>query len=274
MPWRADAASPPGVSVPVSGVGLLGGAANVILQLSHRPVGYGVKDSRVESGQLFRHPVKRTRTTLTYLAVALLGHDGDRRRYRQAVDRSHADVHSRPGDPVPYNAFDRDLQLWVAACLYYGLEDTARRLGVRVDDPEGVYQACAVLGTTLQVQPEQWPADRAAFEDYWQEGLAAAHIDDDVRAYLDAVAGVDFLPWPVPALLGRFHRWVTAGLLPPAVRAAMGYGWSESDERRLGQLFAALGALNRRLPGPLQRFPLNVLLWDARLRAHLGLPLV
>lgn len=270
MPSPAEQRSP----VPITGLGLLAGAANVILQLSHRPVGYGVKDSRVTSGQLFRHPVKRTRTTLTYLAVALLGDDEDRDRYRRAVDRSHAEVHSRPGDPVAYNAFDRNLQLWVAACLYFGLEDTARRLGVPLDDPDGVYQASAVLGTTLQVRADQWPADRAAFEAYWQEGLAAADIDDDVRAYLDSVAGVEFLPWPFPALLGGFQRWVTAGLLPPTVRAAMGYGWSEADEHRLERLFGTLGVLNRYLPGPVQRFPLNALLWDARLRSRLGLTLV
>ena len=42
--------------------------------------------------------------------------------------------------------------------------------------------------TTLQVPPEMWPADRAAFDRYWQESLAKVHIDDAVRDYLYPIA--------------------------------------------------------------------------------------
>ena len=52
------------------GVGLLVGAANVIMQLARPGVGYGVLESRVESGRVDLHPIKRARTTFTYLAVA------------------------------------------------------------------------------------------------------------------------------------------------------------------------------------------------------------
>jgi len=41
------------------GVGLLAGAANVIMQLARPGVGYGVLESRVESGRIDRHPIKR-----------------------------------------------------------------------------------------------------------------------------------------------------------------------------------------------------------------------
>lgn len=39
-------------------------------------MGYGVVESTVESGNVFRHPIERNRTTSTYLAVAarLCGH--------------------------------------------------------------------------------------------------------------------------------------------------------------------------------------------------------
>ena len=35
-----------------------------------------------------------------------------------------------------------------------------------------------------QVPPEMWPADRAAFDEYWQRSLEQVHIDDAVRDYL------------------------------------------------------------------------------------------
>ena len=52
------------------GIALLAGSANVIMQLALPGVGYGVMESRVESGRIDRHPIKRARTTFTYLAVA------------------------------------------------------------------------------------------------------------------------------------------------------------------------------------------------------------
>src|SRR4051794_24464091 len=49
------------------------GNANVIMQLAHLPVGRGVAESPVESGRVDKHPVKRLRTTMSFLAIAILG---------------------------------------------------------------------------------------------------------------------------------------------------------------------------------------------------------
>lgn len=68
---------------------LLGGPANVIMQLSLAPVGRGVVESTVDSGRFDLHPRKRGRTTLTYLAVAMLGTDEEREAYRAATNTSH-----------------------------------------------------------------------------------------------------------------------------------------------------------------------------------------
>lgn len=178
------------------GAGLLAGPANVIMQLGHPAVGYGVYESRVENGRLFDHPVKRTRTTLTYLAVATMGTDEERKAYRRAVSKQHAQVRSTESSPVKYNALDPALQLWVAACLYRGVEDIYRVFagGLDPDVAEEAYQACSRLGTTLQVREEMWPADRAAFEKILEQragpdrhrrhhpGPPARHHEDEVHA--------------------------------------------------------------------------------------------
>ena len=104
------------------------GAANVIMQLSRPGVGHGVVESKVDSGALMKHPWKRARTTFQYLAVAVIGTDEDRAAFREAVNEAHRQVKSGPYSPVQYNAFDRDLQMWVAACLFVGLEDTYQLL--------------------------------------------------------------------------------------------------------------------------------------------------
>src|SRR5512144_1477450 len=63
----------PTVDEGLLGVGLLLGPANVIMQLARPGVGYGVLESRVESGRVDLHPIKRARTTFTYPSVATKG---------------------------------------------------------------------------------------------------------------------------------------------------------------------------------------------------------
>src|SRR3989337_1253342 len=58
------------------------GAANVVMQLSWPEVGHGVVESKVDSGNVLKHPWKRARTTFQYLAVAILGSAQDRAAMR------------------------------------------------------------------------------------------------------------------------------------------------------------------------------------------------
>ncbi|WP_067863791.1 oxygenase MpaB family protein [Nocardia shimofusensis] len=253
-----------------------GAAANVILQLSMPPVGYGVVESKVDSGNIMVHPVKRARTTLTYLAVAMVGTDEDRLAYRAAVDSVHRAVRSGPESPVKYNAFDRRLQLWVAACLYWGARDLHERMHgpMHAAEADAFYRNAERLGTTLQVHPGQWPADREAFDAYWREHLATTRIDPPVREFFWDLVNLKMFPLPVQLTLAPLHRWVTAGLLPERLREQMGMRWSPADDRRLAVLLSTVGAVEDRLPRAVKTLPINVLLWDMRLRRRLGLPMV
>ncbi len=143
------------------------------MQLGRPGVGYGVMESRVESGRIDRHPIKRARTTFTYLAVATRGNPEQQKAYRKAVTQAHAQVVSTEDSPVKYNALDPDLQLWVAACLYKGGVDVRRMFIGEMDDEtaDQHYRDSMALGTMLQMRPEMWPADRAAFDKYWEEQL-------------------------------------------------------------------------------------------------------
>jgi uncharacterized protein (DUF2236 family) len=145
-----------GIDDGLMGVALLAGPANVIMQLAQPGVGYGVMESRVESGRVDRHPIKRARTTFTYLAVATNGSDEQKAAFRRAVNGAHAQVYSTDESPVKYNAFDTDLQLWVGACLYKGAVDIYRLFVGEMDDEsaERHYREGMALATTLQV-----PAD-------------------------------------------------------------------------------------------------------------------
>lgn len=223
---------------------LLGGPANVVMQLSLAPVGRGVVESTVDSGRFDLHPRKRGRTTLTYLAVAMLGTDEERAAYRAATDTSHRQVRSRPGSPVKYNAFDPELQLWVAACIYRGVVDSLTYLYGPLDTEEAdeLYRESARFGTTLQMRPEMWPADRAAFARYWETKSAEISLDAEVKAYLleqvvDLVPTADSNSWRSVASTGSSppascpnasaRNWDSTG--DPAGSAPSGWSCAPSE---------------------------------------------
>src|SRR5436309_4892680 len=97
-----DEAPPPELREVLGHFGLGAGNANVIMQLSRLPVGHGVARSRVDSGRVDKHPIKRLRTTVSYLAISLLGSEEERAAMCREVNRVHAQVRSAPSDPVQY----------------------------------------------------------------------------------------------------------------------------------------------------------------------------
>ena len=262
------------------GVALLAGPANVIMELSRPGVGHGVVESRVESGRIDRHPIKRARTTFTYIAVANAGTDEQKAAFRRAVNRSHAEVYSTSDSPVSYNAFDPELQLWVAACIYKGGIDIYRTFVGEMDDEEAdrFYRDGMALGTTLQVSPEMWPPDRAAFDRYWQESLEKIHIDDTVREFLYPIAVSRIRGVSLPRRLQRasenFNLLITTGFLPQRFRDEMGLPWDAAKQRRFDRLMKVVGAVNNLLPRRIREFPFNWMLWDLDRRIRTGRPLV
>jgi uncharacterized protein (DUF2236 family) len=274
---RDSADAPPRELLSLLGhFGLAAGNANVIMQLSRLPVGHGVALSKVESGRVDRHPLKRLRTTVTYLAISLLGTEQERIALRREVNRSHAMVRSGPGDAVAYNAFDPELQLWVAACLYWGTADLYRRLhgnDPAPDRAEELYRYCERLGTTLQVPAGMWPADLRAFGAYWDAGMRAIEMDDVTRSYLQRLTQLEFLVAPLGSLgvplrrpLRPLGRLLTLGYLPAPFREELGLPWSANQQRRFDAHVRRYAALTRRLPRPLREFPVNLYLADARRR--------
>ncbi|HEU4363074.1 MAG TPA: oxygenase MpaB family protein [Mycobacterium sp.] len=262
-------------------VSLLAGSANVIMELARPGVGYGVVESRVESGRADFHPFKRARTTIGYIAVVALGTDEEIKTFKEAVDTVHRLVRSTKDSPVKYNAFDPELQLWVAACIYKGSVDLFRMFYGELDDDDAdrQYQEAKILGTALQVREEMWPPDREAFDKYWQEQLNTnVHIDDVVRDYLYNIAAVRMrgvtLPGPLHKLVEGPMLFITTGFLPQRFRDEMKLSWDDGKQRQFDALIAVLRLVNNLTPKPLRQFPFRALMWDMRWRMRTGRPLV
>lgn len=262
------------------GLGLLAGPANVIMQLARPGVGYGVLESRVESGRVDLHPFKRARTTFTYLAVSTNGTDAQKAAFRRAVNRAHAQVYSLDSSPVEYHAFDKDLQMWVGACLYKGVVDVYRVFVGELDDEtaDRLFVQGRKLGTMLQVPEDMWPADRAAFDRYWEESLEKVHIDDTVREYLYPIAASRVRGVRLP---GPLQRWsegaallITTGFLPQRFRDEMRLPWDAKRQKRFDRLMAVLRTATAFSPRVVREFPFNLLLKDIDWRIRTGRPLV
>jgi uncharacterized protein (DUF2236 family) len=256
----------------MTALGLAPAGANVVMQLSRLAVGHGVAKSRVDDGSLTRHPIKRTRTTLGYIMASLLGDDEMREYVRREVNRQHRDVHSIEGDAVSYNAFDPELQLWVAACMYVGARDAIALVAGAVTDEQldEVYRHCARFATTLQVAPSRWPEGRAAFEEYWQQSLADVRMDETTREYLRGFVRLSFLPRALNVVLGPAHEFLTAGFLPEPFRSELGLSWDDRRQRRFDSLCRASVAVHHRLPRAIRELPLNVVWWDTQRRYRRG----
>jgi uncharacterized protein (DUF2236 family) len=260
----------------VSWLGLAPAGANVIMQLSRLPIGHAVAESKVESGSLNKHPLKRTRTTLAYIMIALFGTEHERSTLRREVNAVHRQVRSDNDSAVEYDALEVELQLWVAACMFRGVIDTVKFLIGPVD--EATYalllQRCAGFATTLQVPVARWPVDRAAFEDYWSESMGLVAMDDVTRRYLRGLASLEFLPSLLSRSLGPAHRFLTIGFLPPAFREELGYSWTSRNQARFELLVSKASVVNRHLPKSLRQFPWNLIEWDTRRRIAHGRPVL
>lgn len=279
----ADEPIPQEVRDTLCGFSLLLGPANVVMQLSRLPVGHGVAKSPVTSGRADRHPLKRLRTTSAYLVIATTGTAQERLALRAEIARSHGQIHSEPGDDVVYNAFDPELQLWVAACLYVGTIDVFTRLWGPPTPAQRarLYHHGRRLGTTLQVREDMWPATEEAFDAYWHEALEQITMDDLTRTYLQDLVQTRFTTKvfrgaaaPLGEAISASSAFTTLGFLPEPFRSELGLPWSAADQRRHDAIFGAVAAVSRRLPRVVRDFPLNAYGWDTRRRLRTGRPVV
>lgn len=240
---------------------LAGAPRRFLMEIALQPVGHGVADH----SRALRDPVGRFRNTTAYIYLVAFGTPAEREAVIRMVNRAHRPVRSAPGAEVGYSAFDPGLQLWVAGCMYYGGRDMWQRMFGPLDDAaaERLYREFQTYGTSLQVPPEAWPADRAAYDAYVARTLDGIRIDERVRDYGARLLDPSGHPLPVRPVF-RLLRFVTIGLLPAQLRDAYGFAWSPADERRFARLMAVGARLHRRTPRRLRELPKDLLLRASR----------
>ena len=232
---------------------LVGGGRALLLQVAHPAVGRGV----VEHSDFAERAMDRLHATMTFMYAATFATPEEFAVVRRRVNRAHAPVRAEATEVAPaYNAFDPQLQLWVAATLYQTMTQLHERVfGMLTEDErESVYREYTRLGANLQVPPSSWPPTRAAFDGYWQTMVDRLAVGDGTRELAQQILYPRNIPLWMRLLLPDV-RLVTAGLLPPEVREQYRLTWDADRERRYERWMRRLARWYPRVPRFLRTAP-------------------
>ncbi|WP_423184945.1 oxygenase MpaB family protein [Arthrobacter sp. NyZ413] len=235
------------------GVLLAGAGRAILMQIANPAVGHGVANH----SDFADRPLDRLRATMTYVYAVIYGSDEQLAAVRRAVNRAHAPVRREAdGDSQGYNAFDAESQLWVVATLYDTAVTVYEMVHGALDDDaaDRIYAEYARIGTALQLPADLWPADRAAFAEYWNESLRKLQPDAAARR----ISRDLLYPTKGPILLKLtmpLARLLTAGLLPEELREGFGLRWSGRHRLGFDGTMRLLSATYPRLPRRVRHWP-------------------
>ena len=224
---------------------LLGGGRALLLQVAHPLVAAGVADHSTFASRRFQRMVR----TLRPMHTIVFGTAEQAARSAEHVAHRHKRVVGQG-----YSASDPELQAWVLATL---IETTltmrARFIGpLRPPLEDAYYRDALRAADVLGVPRGSLPGDLAGFRAYFAGMLNTLEVTDTARAIAaDLFATRPFVT--APAFLGL--RWLTAGLLPAAVRDQYGYGWSRWSETVLSSAAGVSRVVWPRLPRWVRRPP-------------------
>jgi len=231
----------------------LGGGRALLLQVSHPLVAAGVE----QHSDFRSDPFARGFSTIDVMLKLAFGDEETSVRQAEMLRRIHSKVEGTSSDGVGYRALDADLLLWVWATLV----DVSMLMYERAVRPFGpgererYYEEQKSIAYASGVPEGRCPATHHDFDAY-----VARTIDDALEvtsvARIVAYAGRHPpMPRPIAAVVGPLITLFTAGLLPPHLRADLGYRWSPAREHLLDALFALLRTLARMTPRTLRFLP-------------------
>jgi uncharacterized protein (DUF2236 family) len=181
---------------------------------------------------------------------------GDREtalRAARTVNQVHVRVQGQG-----YRALDPDLLLWVHATL----ADTALVTYEAFVGPlttrerEDFYQEFKLLGELLGIPRDRFPATMSDFQAYKEAMMTTGpvHVDQRAKDLARLVLRPSLRLLPGPAMIP--FEIVTAGLLPPVLRAQYGLAWGAGQQRAYKLAVKAVPRLLAITPPVLRVWPL------------------
>jgi uncharacterized protein (DUF2236 family) len=118
------------------------------------------------------------------------------------------------------------------------------------------YRDYAVLGTALQMPADLWPADRAAFRSWFDAELDKLEVSPAALTVSRQLLTLSRAPFWLRAALPAV-RVVTAGLLPPRLRAAFGFRWTPRQQRRFDWMLRVVRVVWPAVPRGIRHLPVR-----------------
>jgi uncharacterized protein (DUF2236 family) len=229
---------------------LLAGTRSLLMQLAHPRVAMGV----AEHSDFRRRPFRRLARTLTLSLDSVFGDTPTARGAVRRINATHALIRGSG-----YTAFDPDLLMWVLATLVDSVVLAYELfVGPLTSQEKDAYyretcEATRLLG--LRASPAA-PADFTALRRYVDEMI----VSGEVRVSETGLAmGLATLYPPaarwVPRPVKDFTAFVTAGLLPAALRRQYGLPWSTRHRAAFEVFVRSVRATVPRLPARLRYVP-------------------
>ncbi|MGW0931707.1 oxygenase MpaB family protein [Streptomyces sp. NPDC002644] len=245
----------------------------LLLQVAHPVVGAGVADH----SNFRAEPWPRLGRTLLSLSTVIYGGQEAATAEARRLIGVHADMKGVDASGRRYHALHPEAYHWVHATLVRAPVDAMRLFGRELGEDElaAYYREMRDVGRVWGLKEHHLPPDWEAFRAYYDAMVAdRLEMNRSVRDVLDALAAparpASWIPgalWrPVGRAAGRAALFVTAGVLPPALRERFGLPWSARRERRLRRLARVVRVVVTPLPVRLRVALGAVLAREARRR--------
>jgi uncharacterized protein (DUF2236 family) len=233
----------------------LGAGRALLLQLAHPWIAAAIAEHSLSLAD----PIGRFHRTFGTVFTMVFGTVDQALAAARRLHRRHAGITGRLTEEAgcfaagsPYAANDRAALAWVHATLV----DTALRAWDLVLPPltaaerEQYYAETRQFGRLFGIPPEDGPSCWADFAAYVDAMIASETlcVSDAARDIARLLLSGDGTWLRVPT----WYRAVTAMLLPPRLRAAFGFAYGESEQRRAQCALAWLRRAYPLLPGSLR----------------------
>ena len=241
---------------------LAGWSRAILLQLAHPLVAAGVSDHSRFSGGLLSASI-RLHHTVGAMRRLTFGTDAQAQAALAGIMAIHRHVQGTlpaAAGPFPagarYSAEDPALVLWVHATLLESLPLVYEALVAPLsdDDRDAWCRESAPVARALGAGDDV-PVSWRALQDYLARMRASGQIvvSDTARALAAEVLSPRLAGLVAPAR--ALNQLVTAGLLPPDIRAQYGFAWTARDDRRLQRALRWLRRLRGVTPDLLAHWP-------------------
>jgi uncharacterized protein (DUF2236 family) len=242
---------------------LLGWGRAVLLQLAHPLVAAGVAEhSTFRDGAAAN--VKRLHSTVRAMLDLSFGTPEDIRRAAAHINAIHDRVSGTLREPAgrfaagtPYTASDPELLIWVDATvrdsMLLAYERFVGPLSSR--DRDAAWAEGEDIAVALRVPVGARIQSATQFHGYLAAMMATGTlaITTEARALAQEIVWPrgGWALWPAASL----HRLTTVGLLPPDLRSAYGFEWSDVDDRALQRWSRAIRASRPLMPDAIALWP-------------------